>query len=88
MTAWNDFFLEKTLQAYSFHPRWITEVMIVVREVSYKYKVNDHLRRKLIWERGLRQWDPLSPYLFVLADDVLSHMLIHARREGKIEDYN
>lgn len=33
-------------------------------------------------ERGIRQGDPISPYIFVLCMDKLSHLILEAIEEG------
>lgn len=38
---WN--FLQRTLEAYGFHPTWVARVMTIVRGATYKLKVNGFL---------------------------------------------
>lgn len=76
---------KKTLHAFGFKEEWINLVMCLVKGVIYKIKINGFLSQKITPQRGLRQGDLLSPYLFVLCADVLSHMLRQAQASGKIE---
>lgn len=77
-------FIQKVLLAYGFSEGWVNMVMKLISTVSYRFKVNGFLSDKIVPGRGLRQGDPISPYIFILAADVLSHMLSRALGERNI----
>jgi len=68
-----------------FSGQWVEKVMKCVSTVNYCIQVNGEYTRRIYPQRGLRQGDPLSPYLFILCAEGLSAMLQKAQEEGKIE---
>ncbi|CAA7027603.1 unnamed protein product [Microthlaspi erraticum] len=52
--------------------------------VNYSYLVNDRAHGAIIPERGIRQGDPLSPYLFILCGEVLSGLCRKAQLNGRL----
>ncbi|XP_057417986.1 uncharacterized protein LOC130712164 [Lotus japonicus] len=81
-------FIGRALLAYGFDEAWVGLVMILVRGVTYRYKLNGSTGSELQPRRGLRQGDPLSPYLFILAMDFLSHMLLNAQNSNLLKGVN
>ena len=67
-----------------FSERWINLIMKCISTVSYRIKVNGELTDEIVPSRGLRQGDPLSPYLFLICAEGFSSLLNAAEMEGKI----
>ncbi|GLT70006.1 hypothetical protein SLA2020_421110 [Shorea laevis] len=77
-------YLEAVMRKLGFAERWVQLLMSCVRTVSYSVLINGSPQGRIIPTRGLRQGDPLSPYLFLLCAEGLSSLLHAAEREGRI----
>ena len=54
---------------------------------SFAILVNGSARDWVKASRGLRQGDPLSPFLFTLVVDVLSRSIFKAKERGLTDDF-
>jgi hypothetical protein len=68
-------FLEAVMRKMEFPEEWIKLIMSCVGSVSYTILVNGQPSGNIKPTRGIRQWDPLSPYLFLLCAEALSALL-------------
>ena len=65
----------EVLQAFGFGPHWREWIAILFRTTTSRALLNGTLGPKFSHARGVRQGDPLSPMLFILAMDPLQRLL-------------
>ena len=68
-------FLQGIMQKLGFDPRWVKLAMEIVTTASYSVFINGEPKGWITQSRGIRQGDPLSPYLFLLCAEGLSALL-------------
>lgn len=76
-------FLRVVMVKLGFCTSWIDLVMRCVTTISYSVMINGNPSIPFNPERGLRQGDPLSPYLFLFYAEAFSILLNKAELEGK-----
>jgi hypothetical protein len=73
MIEWNG--LEAIMVKMGFAQQWIFVIMGMVRKVSFSVLFNGNKLEEFKTSRGIRQCDPISPYLFLLTGEGLSCIL-------------
>lgn len=68
-----------------FPIKMVDVIMRCIKTVSFSILINGHPTETFFLQRGLRQGDPLSPYLYILCAEVLSGLLTKAQQEGHIQ---
>ncbi|XP_068329845.1 uncharacterized protein [Pyrus communis] len=71
-------FLEAVMEKLGFSLQWRNLVMGCVKTVELAILLNGQPGKPFIPSRGIRQGDPLSPYLFILVGEVLARLIQHA----------
>lgn len=72
-------YLQKIMMKMGFSDRWIDRIIKCVSTVTYSFLVNGKPTEIVTPHQGLRQGDPISPYLFLLCAEGLGAMLQQAQ---------
>ena len=78
-------YLKVIMRKLGFNERWISLVLMCISTVSYSVLINGEAKGNIVPSRGLRQGDPISPYLFLLCAEGLSAMLRKKEEQGNIK---
>ena len=78
-------YIKEILKAYGFDYNWIKWVMALVTTASCSILLNGSPSRTFNPSRGLREGDPLSPFLLILMMEGLGRMINIAKEEGRIK---
>ncbi|KAK0583096.1 hypothetical protein LWI29_033303 [Acer saccharum] len=81
-------FVEGMMRKLGFSSRWINLILHCISSVSYSFVINGDICGLLKSSRGLRQGDPLSPYLFILCSEGFSCLINQAVGNGDIQGFN
>lgn len=73
-------FLQRILLKMGFSAEWVALMMQCISSVSYKVLLNGEPKGHIFPERGLRQGDSLSPYLFILCTEAL---IVNIKKEER-----
>ena len=78
-------YMKRVLSAFGFDHNWVRWVMALVTSSSFSILVNGSPSEVFSPSRGLRQGDPLFPFLFILMMEALGRSIKQAKAVGKIK---
>ena len=67
-----------------FSTKWVNTVMLCVTSVTYSIRINGKPRGHITPTRGLRQGDPISPFLFLFCAEGLLALLRQATSKEEL----
>ena len=77
-------FLKRIMLRMGFHERWVNLIMECISTVQFKILHEGKELGPIIPQRGLRQGDPLSPYIFIICAEALSSLIQAKEKEEQI----
>ena len=77
-------FIVRVMEVVGFDKVFCNLILQCISTTSFSLLINGSAYGSFKAERGIRQGDPLSPYLFIICAEVLSRLLVAKEREGSI----
>ena len=77
-------FYQRSYRENGFSKKWVDLIMLCISSVSYSIIINGEACGNVIPSRGIRQGDPLSPYLFLLCAEGFSALIHKATHDNQI----
>ncbi|CAL1383537.1 unnamed protein product [Linum trigynum] len=77
--------LETLLENYGFDKRWCRWVSSCIRTVNFSILFNGEAAEEFKLSRGIRQGDPLSPFLFILMSNALTFLIDKAVSQNQLK---
>ena len=77
-------FLQAVLKAFGFNEQFIKLIQQCISSVQYSLLLNGSSFSTFSPSRGLRQGDPLSPYLFIIGSEVLLRLINREQSLGNL----
>lgn len=77
-------FIEGMLEKFKFHHVWIQRIMTCIKTVSYSFLHQGEVFGELMPQKGIRQGDPISPYIYILCAEGLSSIIKRHEEMGLI----
>lgn len=75
-------FMEKLMIKMGFNERWVQLMMVCITSATYSILINGEAQGHITPTTGLRQGNPLSPYLFLLCTKGLHGLIKKATAMG------
>lgn len=81
-------FLEKIIRKLGFNEKWVTLMMLCVSTISYTILINGAPNGYIHPTRGIRQGDPISPFMFLICSKGLHGLLTQLAVRGDIHGFS
>lgn len=75
-------YLKEIMLKLGFDAHWVSLIMNCISCPNFSILINGEQRGNFVSSRGLRQGDPLSPYLSLIVAEGLSHLISKANSNG------